>query len=113
MSAIVLLDASRVPAGFLLVAGGSEIEAGASLTCTIMAPPFPLPSAEREVLAARKHVEFAAAVSDESGSLCVRGEVGGGEMIRVLLPVSGLGTWTLSAGNNVFAAGQCERAARK
>jgi hypothetical protein len=113
MGTVVLLDASRLPAGFLLVAGGSEIEAGASLTCTIMAPPFPMPSAEREVLAARKHVEFAAAVSDEGGSLCVRGEVGAGEILRVLLPGSGLGTWSLSTGSNVLAAGQCERAARK
>jgi hypothetical protein len=113
MSAVVLLD-NGLPAGFLLFAGSGRIEPTAARACTIMAPPFPIPSAARDMLSERKHVEFSATVTDEANdSLRIAAQLKDGAFLRVHLPISGLGTWCLSAGPSVVASGACERAARK
>jgi len=109
---IALLDSSRVPAGFLLVANGEEIRAGATLTCIVMAPPFPVPSAAREVLSARKHVEFTAAVTEEGAHLYVRGDLES-EVLEVRLHSAGSGTWSLSTASGSLASGECERVSPK
>jgi hypothetical protein len=110
MPTIALLDETRKLAGFLLLAGDAPLGPAPSRDCLFMVPPLPFASPAKDVLTERKHAEFGVAISLEGTAFSLKGSCQETELLEVYLPQSGMGTWKISSGEGILAAGTCELA---
>jgi len=108
MSTVVLLDDSRLPIGFLLLAKGGPVESAVASDCIFMVLPTGSPSLASQFLSERKHQEFSVAVAAALGVTRIEGQCRHNETLLIELPQQGLGRWSIATADGISLAGQCE-----
>src|SRR5262245_15350795 len=108
MSTIALFEEAPVPVGFLLLAGSGPIESIAARDCLFMTLPIASASSGAAFLAERKHEEFSVALSVNGDRTDISGECRPGERLKIAIPDSGRGTWSISLTSGQSLAGSCE-----